>query len=276
MGEDPDARVELGRRWRELHELGVGVGQGAQQQARADAAAHGLHHAEQAVHPHGDARGVDVAGQPLRLLEVGQALVRGHPGVVFEARLAAARLQVALRCVQRGAHVADMPPDQVLGRPVGAAHRHVGLAARQAQERVVHGELHLHARVQLAKTRQQRHQHAVRQRVGRRETQRALHLHVEAHDLPVRGVDLLAHTGQALSDVVAGRGERIAAGQAVEEPHRDAVLEAADAAQHGGMVHAQRAGGARHRAVLHHGQEHLHVVPAQRAMRIRIRHMQVR
>jgi hypothetical protein len=62
-----------------------------------------------------------------------QRLVGCDEDTVFERGLAAKRLEITLRRVQRGLDVAHVPADEVLGRPLRASHRDVGLALREAQ-----------------------------------------------------------------------------------------------------------------------------------------------
>lgn len=71
---------------------------------------------------------------------------------------------------------------------IRATHRDIRLVPGQAQEAVVHDDLDLHARMLRAEASDQRHLHAMQQRVGGGEPDHALDLHVLSHHVALRSV----------------------------------------------------------------------------------------
>jgi hypothetical protein len=67
-----------------------------------------------------------------------------------------------------------------------------------------------------------------------------------------------AHGSAAGVKALARLGQRELAGGAVQQRHAAVALQLAHLLAHGGGAHAQGAGGAAHRSVLHHGGQHGH------------------
>ena len=128
--------------------------------------------------PRGMAEGVEV-----------RKTFAGHDPVV--ALPVAARARVGSCGIERRAHASNPAANEVLGRPIRWTNRDVGLALREAQERVVQHELEPDGRMGFAERSEMRHQQAVRERVGARDADRAGRPRVEARKLALRALDPL-------------------------------------------------------------------------------------
>jgi hypothetical protein len=131
----------------------------------------------------------------------------------------------------------------------GGPQRHVGVAPGQREERVRDHDLGGDLRMRGAEFAEQRRQKRC-QRVGRGDAHGPARAQVLAGKSPLQDVDLGQHARCRRDCRFAGRRRRIAVAGAVEQPHAEPLLHAAEPPKRVGMVELEPSGCCRKRAAL--------------------------